>query len=370
VTPSRSWSACRYPEGWDGPKFRQLAESALELHKKRVVPFSILDLAPITEGSNAGDALRRSLDLAQHAEGWGYERFWMAEHHNMPGVASAATAVSLGFVAQGTTRIRVGSGGIMLPNHSPLVVAEQFGTLAALYPDRIDLGVGRAPGTDQATMRALRRHQLAGEMFPESVVELLGYLEAPVDGQSIRAVPGAGSLVPVWLLGSSLYSAQLAARLGLPFAFAAHFAPDLLHEALDTYREQYRPSPRHERPYAMACINVYAADTDREARRLFTSLEQAFVALRSGRPVPLPPPLDDERRAQFLEPVNDALAQLFRYAVVGGPETIERGVTDFVEATGVDELMTTAMIYDHAARLRSFEILAAVRGGTSRRPAH
>jgi luciferase family oxidoreductase group 1 len=328
-----------------------------------VIPLSILDLAPITEGSDAGDALRRSLDLAQHAERWGYERFWMAEHHNMPGVASAATAVSLGFVAQGTTRIRVGAGGIMLPNHSPLVIAEQFGTLAALYPERIDLGVGRAPGTDQATMRALRRHQLAGDMFPESVVELLGYLEPPADGQSIRAVPGAGSRVPVWLLGSSLYSAQLAARLGLPFAFAAHFAPDLLGEALDIYRDQFRPSPRHEKPYSMACINVYAAETDAKARQLFTSLEQAFIALRTGRPVPLPPPLSDDERAQFPETANQALAQLFRYAVVGGPDTVRRGVVDFVKATGVDELMTTAMIYDHAARLRSFEILASVRNG-------
>jgi luciferase family oxidoreductase group 1 len=325
-----------------------------------MVPLSILDLAPITQGGDAGEALRRSLDLAQHAERWGYERFWMAEHHNMPGVASAATSVALGFVAQGTTRLRVGAGGIMLPNHSPLVVAEQFGTLAALYPGRIDLGLGRAPGTDQPTMRALRRHQLAGEMFPESVVELLGYLESPTDGQSIVAVPGAGSRVPVWLLGSSLYSAQLAARLGLPFAFAAHFAPELLEQALGIYREQFRPSARWPKPYAMACINVYAADTDAEARRLFTSLEQAFIALRTGRPVPLPPPLDDAERAEFPPAANEALAQLFRYAVVGGPETVRRGVGEFVRATAVDELMTTAMIFDHAARLRSFEILMDV----------
>jgi luciferase family oxidoreductase group 1 len=322
-----------------------------------VIPLSILDLAPITEGSNAGEALRRSLELAQHAERWGYERFWMAEHHNMPGVASAATSVALGFVAQGTQRIRVGAGGIMLPNHAPLVIAEQFGTLAALYPGRIDLGIGRAPGTDQATMRALRRHQLAGEMFPESVVELLGYLEPPADGQSIHAVPGVGSRVPVWLLGSSLYSAQLAARLGLPFAFAAHFAPDLLEQALAIYREQFRPSPRHDEPYAMACINVYAADTDAEARRLFTSLEQAFIALRTGRPVPLPPPLDAEERATFPDAANQAVAQLFRYAVVGGPDTVRKGLTDFVRATNVDELMTTAMIFDQGARLRSFEIV-------------
>jgi luciferase family oxidoreductase group 1 len=327
-----------------------------------VVPLSVLDLAPITQGGDAGEALRRSLDLAQHAERWGYERFWLAEHHNMPGVASAATSVALGFVAQGTTRIRVGAGGIMLPNHSPLVIAEQFGTLAALYPGRVDLGIGRAPGTDQATMRALRRHQLAGEMFPESVVELLGYLEPPTSGQSIRAVPGSGSRVPVWLLGSSLYSAQLAARLGLPFAFAAHFAPALLEDALGIYREQFRPSSHHEKPHAMACINVYAADTDAEAARLFTSLEQAFIALRTGRPVPLPPPLDAAERGAFPEAANAALAELFRYAVVGGPETVRRGVTEFVGATGVDELMTTAMIYDQAARLRSFEILATACG--------
>lgn len=323
-------------------------------------PLSILDLAPIAQGSTAGEALRRSRDLARHAEGWGYERFWMAEHHNMPGVASAATAVSLAFVAQGTSRIRIGAGGIMLPNHSPLVIAEQFGTLEALYPGRVDLGLGRAPGTDQATMQALRRHQLASEMFPESVIELLRYLEPPTDGQSIRAVPGAGSRVPVWLLGSSLYSAELAARLGLPFAFAAHFAPELLEQALAIYREQFRASSRYEKPYAMACINVYAADTDAEARRLFTSLEQAFIALRTGRPVPLPPPLNPEQRAQFPGVANEALAKLFRYAVVGGPETVRQGVTAFVRATGVDELMTTAMIYDHAARLRSFEILASV----------
>ncbi|HVR20130.1 MAG TPA: LLM class flavin-dependent oxidoreductase [Polyangiaceae bacterium] len=329
-----------------------------------MVPLSILDLAPITRGSDAGEALRRSRELAQHAERWGYERFWMAEHHNMPGVASAATAVALGFVAEGTTRIRVGAGGIMLPNHSPLVIAEQFGTLAALYPGRIDLGLGRAPGTDQVTMRALRRHQQASDAFPESVVELMRYFEPDAEGQAVRAVPGAGSRVPVWLLGSSLYSAQLAAALGVPFAFAAHFAPDLLHDALGIYREQFRSSPRHDKPYTMACINVYAAETDAEARRLFTSLEQAFVALRMGRPVPLPPPLDEAERAAFEPAANDALAQLFRYAVVGGPATVQRGVADFVRATAVDELMTTAMIFEPAARLRSFEILAAAREGS------
>lgn len=330
-----------------------------------MIPLSILDLAPITRGGTAGEALRRSLELAQHAERWNYARFWMAEHHNMPGVASAATAVALGFVAQGTTRIRVGAGGIMLPNHAPLVIAEQFGTLDALYPGRIDLGLGRAPGTDPVTMRALRRQQADADAFPESVAELARYLEPAVDGQAIRAVPGAGSRVPMWLLGSSLYSAQLAASLGLPFAFAAHFAPDLLNEALDVYREQFRSSRTNAKPYAMACINVYAAETDADAERLFTSLEQAFLALRTGRPAQLPPPLDAAERAAFDPAVNAALGQLFRYAVVGGPETVRQGIEDFVSATAVDELMATAMIYDHAARLRSFEILAEAAGPPS-----
>jgi len=327
-----------------------------------MVPLSILDLAPVTRGSTAGVALRRSLDLAQHGERWGYERFWMAEHHNMPGVASAATAVALGFVAQGTSRIRIGAGGIMLPNHAPLVIAEQFGTLAELYPDRIDLGLGRAPGTDQPTMHALRRHKGQSDDFPESVAELIAYLEPEREGQTIRAVPGVGSRVPVWLLGSSLYSAQLAAALGLPFAFAAHFAPELLHEALGLYRDGFRPSPRHEKPYAMACINVYAADTDAEAERLFTSLEQAFIALRSGRPGQLPPPLEAAERQSFGSLENAMLKQLFHYAVVGGPAKLREGLDAFVRSTGVDELMTTAMIFDHAARLRSFEILAEVHG--------
>lgn len=325
-----------------------------------MVPLSILDLAPITRGSNAGEALRRSLDVAQHAERWGYARFWMAEHHNMPGVASAATAVALGFVAQGTTRIRIGAGGIMLPNHAPLVIAEQFGTLAALYPGRIDLGLGRAPGTDPATMRALRRHQQASDAFPESVVELMRYLEPETERQSIRAVPGVGSGVPIWLLGSSLYSAQLAAALGLPFAFASHFAPDLLMEALDTYRDGFRPSLKLDKPHAMACINVCAADTDSEARRLFTSIEQAFLAVRSGRAGELPPPLSVEERAAFDPMLDQALDQLFRYAVVGSTSTVRDGITEFLRATNVDELMTTAMIFEPEAQLRSFEILADV----------
>lgn len=324
-----------------------------------MVPLSILDLAPITRGSDAGQALRHSRDLAQHAERWGYRRFWMAEHHNMPGVASAATAVSLGFVAEGTSSIRVGAGGIMLPNHAPLVVAEQFGTLAALYPDRIDLGLGRAPGTDPLTMRALRRHlQPSGDAFPEHVVELMGYFEREQPGQAIRAVPGAGLQVPIWLLGSSLYSAQLAATLGLPFAFAAHFAPDLLMQALAVYRERFRPSAALAAPYAMACTNVYAADTQAEAERAFTSLEQAFLGIRTGRPAPLPPPLDPAERERVMAGAKDALGELFRYAIVGSPETVRRGIENFVAETGIDELMITAMIFDHTTRLRSFEIVA------------
>jgi luciferase family oxidoreductase group 1 len=326
-----------------------------------MVPLSVLDLAPITLGSDAGQALRHARDLAQHAERWGYRRFWMAEHHNMPGVASAATAVSLGFVAEGTRTIRVGAGGIMLPNHAPLVVAEQFGTLASLYPGRIDLGLGRAPGTDPLTMRALRRHlQPSGDAFPENVVELMRYFEREQPGQAIRAVPGVGLDVPIWLLGSSLYSAQLAAALGLPFAFAAHFAPDLLLQALDVYRERFQPSRVLAAPYAMACTNVYAADTDAEAARLFTSLEQAFLALRTGRPGPLPPPLEPEARARVMAGAEPALGELFRYAIVGSPETVRAGLETFVTQTGIDELMTTAMIFDHTARLRSFEIVAGL----------
>ncbi|HEY3499156.1 MAG TPA: LLM class flavin-dependent oxidoreductase [Polyangiaceae bacterium] len=338
-------------------------------HPKKVpIPISILDLAPITAGSEAGQALRNSRDLAEHAERWGYHRFWLAEHHNMPGVASAATAVAICFVAERTSRLRVGAGGIMLPNHAPLVVAEQFGTLASLFPGRIDLGLGRAPGTDRVTMRALRR-QKAGDpdSFPEDVLELLHYFGPPAPGDLVRAVPGSGLAVPVWLLGSSLYGAQLAARLGLPFAFAAHFAPDLLFEALDIYRSNFRPSAAQSRPYAMACTHVFAAETDLSARRLFTSLEQAFIALRSGNPVPLPPPLEGVESAAGDEMTAAALAGLFRHAVVGSPETVRSGLEDFIRETAVDELMVTSMIFDHGARLRSFEIVADVLGIAPRR---
>ncbi|HEY0170672.1 MAG TPA: LLM class flavin-dependent oxidoreductase [Pyrinomonadaceae bacterium] len=327
------------------------------------VPFSVLDLAPVPAGSGVADALRNTLDLARRAEALGYRRFWLAEHHNMTGIASAATAVLVGHVAGGTKTIRVGSGGVMLPNHSPLVVAEQFGTLEALYPGRIDLGLGRAPGTDQLTMRALRRNfAAANEDFPRDVQELRSYFADSGAERPVRAVPGAGLEVPLWLLGSSLYSARLAAELGLPFAFASHFAPDYLTHALEVYREGFRPSSQLKEPYAVACLNVFAAETDEEARRLFTSLLQAFVNLRRGRPGPLPPPVErveDAGSEMELAGTGHAL----RYSVVGSPETVRRGLEAFLALTGVDELMMTSQIHDHAARLRSLEIVAAVRDG-------
>ncbi|MES2711779.1 MAG: LLM class flavin-dependent oxidoreductase [Pseudomonadota bacterium] len=325
-----------------------------------MIPLSVLDLSPVPEGSNTGQALRNSLDLARHAEALGFHRFWMAEHHNMPGIASAATAVALAHVAAGTQRIRIGAGGIMLPNQAPLIVAEQFGTLAALHPGRVDLGLGRAPGTDQLAARALRRNLAAdANAFPQDVVELLAYFHAAEPGQALQAVPGAGEEVAVWILGSSTFGAQLAAHLGLPFAFASHFAPAQMMQAIHIYRERFRPSERLGAPRVMLGLNVFAAETDGEARRLFSSLQQAFLNLRSGRPGKLPPPVDD-LDAQ-LDPyaramLDDALA----CSVVGGPEGVRRGIEAFAERTGADELMVTAQIYDHAARLRSFEILAAV----------
>jgi luciferase family oxidoreductase group 1 len=327
------------------------------------VPFSVLDLAPVPAGSTVADSLHNTLELARRAEALGYRRFWLAEHHNMTGIASAATAVLVGYVAGGTQTIRVGSGGVMLPNHSPLVVAEQFGTLESLYPGRIDLGLGRAPGTDQLTMRALRRNFAASaEDFPRDVEELRSYFAPAREGQPVRAVPGAGLGVPLWLLGSSLYSARLAAELGLPFAFASHFAPDYLTHALEVYREGFRPSRGLKEPYAVACLNVFAAETDAEARRLFTSLQQAFVNLRRGRPGPLPPPVETaEEFASEMElaGVNHAL----RYSVVGSAETVRRGLESFLALTDADELMLTSQVFDHAARLRCFEIAAAAREG-------
>jgi luciferase family oxidoreductase group 1 len=327
-----------------------------------VIPFSILDLAPISQGSDAAQAFRNSRDLAQHAERWGYKRFWLAEHHNMPGIASAATAVAIGYIAGGTKTIRVGSGGVMLPNHAPLVIAEQFGTLQSLYGDRIDLGLGRAPGTDQRTARALRR-DFAGtaENFPHDVLELQALLGPVQAGQAVRAVPGAGSHVPLWLLGSSTYSAQLAAALGLPFAFASHFAPADLMSALGLYRAQFRPSEQLERPYAMVGVNVFAAETEGEAHRLSTSLQQQFISLRRGAPGPLLPPVDS-MDGQWSPRERAGVEQALAYSVIGTPDVVQRRLEALIAETEADELMLTAQIYDHAARLRSFEIAADARG--------
>jgi luciferase family oxidoreductase group 1 len=323
-----------------------------------MVPLSVLDLAPVCVGSDAAQSFRNTLDLARHAERLGYRRYWLAEHHNMPGIASAATAVLIGHVAGGTSTIRVGSGGVMLPNHAPLQVAEQFGTLASLYPDRIDLGLGRAPGTDQATARALRRYFDSADAFPNDVLELLAYFEPTQPGQLVRAVPGAGIAVPVWLLGSSLFSARLAASLGLPFAFASHFAPDAMETALDLYRREFRSSARLATPHTMLALNVVAAPTGEEATRLFTTLQQSFVNLRRGSPGLVPPPIDDIEAywtPQEKAGVQNALA----CAVVGDPATVRDGIRAFVERHRPEELMLTANIYDHAARKRSFEIAMA-----------
>ncbi len=322
---------------------------------------SILDLCPIPEGGTASDAFRHSLDLAQHAETWGYKRFWLAEHHNMPGIASAATPVVIAHVAAGTKTIRVGSGGVMLPNHSPLIIAEQFGTLATLFPDRIDLGLGRAPGTDPLTARALRRDLLTGaDRFPQDVVELQNYFRPVEPHQKVRAVPGAGLNVPIWLLGSSLFSAQLAAQLGLPFAFASHFAPADLMEAIYIYRNQFQPSAQLDSPYLMAAINVVAADTDSEARRLFTSLQQAFVNLRRGTPGRLPPPIEDI--GTYASPIEMTMIdQALSCSVVRSAKPVSDGLRDFVAKTQVDELMITANIYEHAARLKSFGMIAKMQ---------
>ncbi|MBN9046384.1 MAG: LLM class flavin-dependent oxidoreductase [Rhizobiales bacterium] len=319
---------------------------------------SVLDLSPVPEGFDAAQALRNTLDLARHAERLGFNRYWLAEHHNMPGIASAATAVAIGYVAGGTSTIRVGAGGVMLPNHAPLMVAEQFGTLESLYPGRIDLGLGRAPGTDQTTAHALRRSLDASpDDFPRDVVELLHYFKAAEPGQRVRAVPGEGLNVPVWILGSSLFGAQLAAMLGLPYAFASHFAPAEMERAMALYRERFEPSEYLQAPYVMLGLNVIAADTDKEANYLFTSQLQAFVNLRSGRPGKLPAPVDGYMES--LDPAAQALVrQMLSCRVVGGPETVAKGIVDFAARTGADEIMVTGMIHDHAKRLRSYEIVS------------
>ncbi|WP_426689665.1 LLM class flavin-dependent oxidoreductase [Rhodanobacter ginsengiterrae] len=325
-----------------------------------MIPFSILDLAPVTEGSDPTEAFRNTLDLARWGERLGYRRYWLAEHHNMPGIASAATAVLIGHVAGGTSSIRVGAGGIMLPNHSPLQVAEAFGTLASLYPGRIDLGLGRAPGTDQATARALRRYFDGADSFPQDVLELLGYFEPARPGQPVRAVPGAGVEVPVWLLGSSLFSAQLSAQLGLPFAFASHFAPDAMDEALALYRRDFIPSARLQQPYAMLGLNVVAADSDAAARRLFTTQQQSFINLRRGRPGLIPPPIDDIE-AYWTPPEKLMVERALACAVVGDVGTVTAGVAAFMARHRPDELLITANVFEHAARRHSFEIAAAAR---------
>jgi luciferase family oxidoreductase group 1 len=325
-----------------------------------MIPFSVLDLSPIIQGGSATLALGNTLDLAQHAERWGYRRFWLAEHHNMPGIASAATSVVIAHVAAGTRTMRVGAGGIMLPNHAPLVIAEQFGTLAALHPGRIDLGLGRAPGTDPGTARALRRN-LTGDVdsFPQDVAELCAYFRPSRPGQLVHAVPGEGLDVPVWILGSSLFGAGLAAALGLPFAFASHFAPGQMTEAVALYRREFRPSGPADRPHVMLGFNVFAADTDEEARFHFTSVMQAFVNLRRGQPGPLPPPIADFE-AQ-LSPMERAMVhQALSCSAVGSRDTVRRELLAFAARTGADELMLTSLTFDHAARLRSYEIAAQI----------
>ncbi|MEH2920486.1 luciferase-like monooxygenase [Samsonia erythrinae] len=323
--------------------------------------FSVLDLAPIAQGATPRDAFHHALDLAQHTEKWGYHRYWLAEHHNMTGIASAATAVLIGYIASGTQRIRLGSGGVMLPNHSPLVIAEQFGTLESLYPGRIDLGLGRAPGTDQRTMMALRRHLNADiDDFPRDVQELQRYFADTQPGQPVQAVPGQGLNVPIWLLGSSLYSAQLAAKLGLPFAFAAHFAPDMLLEALRIYRETFVPSATNAKPYAMVCVNVVAADSDRDARFIFTSMQQQFINLRRGTPGPLPAPV--ENMDTVWSPAEQfGVEQTLRLSIVGDRAKVRHGLQSLLRETQVDEVMINGQIFDHQARLQSFEIAMSVR---------
>ncbi len=325
-----------------------------------MIPFSILDLSPIAEGSNASASFRNTLDLAQHGERWGYQRYWLAEHHGMPGIASAATAVVMAHVAAGTSTIRVGAGGIMLPNHAPLVIAEQFGTLEALHPGRIDLGLGRAPGSDQTTARALRRNlQSDSDEFPQDVLELQDYL-SDTPRQRVMAVPGQGAKVPLWILGSSTFGAQLAAHLGLPFAFASHFAPQMMMQALELYRANFKPSAQLAKPYAMLGFNVFAADTDEEAHFRATSMQQAFVNLRTGHPSRLPPP-----KAGYLEQLGAQekamLDSVLSCSAIGAPATVADQLQAFIARTGADELMITSQIFDHDQRLRSYELTAAIQ---------
>ncbi|PZX18431.1 luciferase family oxidoreductase group 1 [Palleronia aestuarii] len=320
---------------------------------------SVLDLAPVPENSDAGQAIANSVDLARHAEGWGYHRYWLAEHHNMPGIASAATSVLIGHIASATRTIRVGAGGIMLPNHAPLAIAEQFGTLATIHPGRIDLGLGRAPGGDMAVMRALRRP--GSDDFPSDVMQLQSYLGAPDPAAAVHAHPGEGTHVPLWILGSSLYGAQLAAHLGLPYAFASHFAPDALEEARDIYRARFRPSAQLDRPHFMLAVNVFAADTEADARYLRTSMQQAFARLRTGMPGKLPTPVDDID-AEIGEPIRRNVDHALRISAVGDRGQVRDALRRLIATHRPDELILTGQIHDHAARLRSFEIAADVLG--------
>lgn len=333
------------------------------MSESKKIQFSVLDLAPIVEGATAADALRNTLDLAQHAEKWGYHRYWLAEHHNMPGIASSATSVVIGYVAGGTSTIRVGAGGIMLPNHAPLVIAEQFGTLESLYPGRIDLGLGRAPGTDRLTIRALRRDPVrSGEDFPEQLAELRAYFDPSLSSKTpprVRAVPGEGLEIPIWLLGSSDYSARLAGELGLPFAFATHFSPLQTMVALEVYRNHFQPSKYLEEPYVMVCLNIIAADEEEEAYFLTTSLEQQFLAAIRNNPQKLQPPI--EKMEEMWNEYEKALVyRQIGGSIIGNPNSVEEKIIRFLEKTKADELMMTAQIYDHQARLRSFEIVAEV----------
>ena len=331
------------------------------MSENKTVPFSVLDLAPIPLGSSARDAFNTSLALAQQSEKLGYHRYWLAEHHNMTGIASAATSVLIGYLAANTQTLRLGSGGVMLPNHSPLVIAEQFGTLESLYPGRIDLGLGRAPGSDQRTMMALRRH-MGGHVdnFPADVADLISWFDATDDVPAVQPVPGTGLRIPVWLLGSSLYSAQLAAQLGLPFAFASHFAPEMLMQALHIYRESFKPSARLEKPYAMVCINVIAADSEREARFLFTSMQQQFINLRRGQPGPLPPPV--ENIDELWSPMEQyGVQQALNMSVVGDVEQVRQGLATVLQETQADEIMVNGQIFDPQARLHSFALAMQAR---------
>ena len=324
-----------------------------------MIPFSILDLVPVILGETPREALPKSLDLAQHAESFGYTRYWVAEHHNMTAIASAATSVVIGYLAGGTKTIRVGSGGVMLPNHSPLVIAEQFGTLASLYPGRIDLGLGRAPGTDQRTLHALRRDPRRADDFPQDVLELQALLAPVKPGQAVRAVPGAGTEVPIWILGSSLFGAELAAALGLPYAFASHFAPGALSEALEIYRRTFKPSKQLARPYAMVGVNVVAAETDEEAQRLFTTVQQSFTNLVRGSGGKLQAPINDIE--EYWTPAEKrAASRMLEHSIVGSRETVRRGLERLVELTNADELMVVTSLYDHAARVRSYEIVGEI----------